>query len=129
MRDLWSLPAIAKWEKSCGKHPTQKPLPLLGRIILASTKENEWILDPFCGSSTTGVATSLLNRQFLGLDREEKFLILSKKRREEIDDWAKRREYLGKMAKFCCEGFEKMWEVSEKKTYYGADIPLEAMGD
>ena len=40
MRDLWSLPAIAKWEKSCGKHPTQKPLPLLARIILASTKEN-----------------------------------------------------------------------------------------
>ena len=38
MRDLWTLPAIAKWEKSCGKHPTQKPLPLLARIILASTK-------------------------------------------------------------------------------------------
>ena len=53
MRDVWTLPAIAKWEKSCGKHPTQKPLPLLARIILASTKENDWILDPFSGSSTT----------------------------------------------------------------------------
>lgn len=129
MRDVWTLPAIAKWEKSCGKHPTQKPLPLLGRIILASTKENSWILDPFAGSSTTGIAASLLNRRFLGLDREEDFLILSKKRREEIDDLAKRREYLGKMVKFCSGGFEKMWEVSEKKPYYGTDIPLEAMDD
>ena len=129
MRDVWTLPAIAKWEKSCGKHPTQKPLPLLGRIILASTKEHDWILDPFCGSSTTGVAASLLNRRFLGLDREEDFLILSRKRREEIDDWAKHREYLGKMAKFCSGRLDQIEQVSEKLSYYGADIPLEAMGD
>jgi len=63
MRDVWTLPAIAKWEKSCGKHPTQKPLPLLARIILASTKENDWILDPFTGSSTTGIAANLLGRR------------------------------------------------------------------
>lgn len=64
MRDLWSLPAIAKWEKSCGKHPTQKPLPLLARIILASTTPAAWILDPFTGASTTGIASSLLDRRF-----------------------------------------------------------------
>ena len=44
MKDVWPFPAIANWEKSCGKHPTQKPLPLLSRIILASTKHNAWIL-------------------------------------------------------------------------------------
>jgi len=65
MQDVWELPAVAKWEKNCGKHPTQKPLSLLTRIILASTKENAWILDPFTGSSTTGIAANLANRKFL----------------------------------------------------------------
>ena len=63
MKDVWKLPAIAKWEKEFGKHPTQKPLPLLTRIILASSKENDWILDPFCGSSTTGIAANILDRK------------------------------------------------------------------
>jgi site-specific DNA-methyltransferase (adenine-specific) len=53
MKDVWKLPAISPWEKSCGKHPTQKPLSVLTRLILASTKPNAWILDPFTGSSTT----------------------------------------------------------------------------
>ena len=48
---------------------------------------------------------------------------------EEIDDWAKRREYLGKMAKFCSGRLDQIEQVSEKLSYYGADIPLEAMGD
>lgn len=86
MTDVWHLPAIAKWEKSCGKHPTQKPLSLLCRIILASTKPGAWILDPFTGSSTTGIAANLLGRKFLGLDQELGFLELSKKRRIEIED-------------------------------------------
>lgn len=86
MRDVWHLPAIAPWEKSCGKHPTQKPLALLTRIILASTKKNAWILDPFTGSSTTGIAANLINRRFLGIDREEEFLIISKKRKFEIEN-------------------------------------------
>ncbi len=100
MRDLWSLPAIAKWEKSCGKHPTQKPLPLLARIILASTKENDWILDPFTGSSTTGIAANLLNRKFMGIDQEEEFLELSIRRREEIKDKEIRKKYLEKIMKY-----------------------------
>lgn len=84
MRDVWNLPAIAPWEKSCGKHPTQKPLPLLARIILASTRERAWILDPFAGSSTTGIAANLLNRRFLGIEREENFLEISRSRKIEI---------------------------------------------
>ena len=85
MTEVWRLPAIAKWEKSCGKHPTQKPLCVLSRIILASTKPGAWILDPFAGSSTTGIAANLLDRRFLGSAREEEFVAMSKARREEIE--------------------------------------------
>lgn len=85
MTDVWRLPAIGRWEKSCGKHPTQKPLALLTRIILASTNTNDWILDPFAGSSTTGIAANLCGRRFLGIEKETDFAVLSKARREEID--------------------------------------------
>lgn len=84
MQDVWELPAIAKWEKSCTKHPTQKPLSVLTRLILASTKQNAWILDPFAGSSTTGIAANLANRRFLGIEKEAKFLEISKARKQEI---------------------------------------------
>ncbi len=83
MTDVWHLSAIARWEKSCGKHPTQKPLSVLSRIILASTHKNAWILDPFTGSSTTGIAANLLGRRFLGIDKEEEYLILSRNRKKE----------------------------------------------
>lgn len=86
MTDVWRLPAIAPWEKSCGKHPTQKPLGLLSRIIMASTEPGAWVLDPFAGSSTTGIAANLLGRKFLGIEREEAFAAISKARREEIEN-------------------------------------------
>jgi site-specific DNA-methyltransferase (adenine-specific) len=86
MKDVWKLPAIAPWEKSCGKHPTQKPLSVLTRIILCSTKPGAWILDPFTGSSTTGIAANLLNRRFLGIDQEREYLEISKKRKLEIEN-------------------------------------------
>ena len=115
MRDLWSLPAIARWEKSCGKHPTQKPLPLLARIILASTKEGAWILDPFTGSSTTGIAASLLNRNFLGIDQEEEFLELSKARRIEIDDKETRLSYREKIIKCSNKALKKISELNSSR--------------
>ncbi len=86
MKDVWKLPAIAPWEKKCGKHPTQKPLSVLTRLILASTQPNAWILDPFTGSSTTGIAANLANRRFLGIDMEEDFLKISACRRMAIED-------------------------------------------
>jgi len=86
MTDVWRLPAIAPWEKTCTKHPTQKPLGLLSRIIMASTEPGAWILDPFAGSSTTGIAANLLGRRFLGIEQEEEFAAISKARREEIED-------------------------------------------
>ncbi len=86
MTDVWRLPAIGRWEKSCGKHPTQKPLSLLTRIILASTKEGDWILDPFSGSSTTGIAANLCGRRFAGIEQSEDFCEMSKARREELEN-------------------------------------------
>ena len=97
MTDVWHLPAIARWEKSCGKHPTQKPLALLVRMVLASTTPGAWVLDPFAGSGTTGVAASLSGRRFLGIEQEEAFLSLARARREEIDDSAVRAAYCGKI--------------------------------
>lgn len=85
MKDVWKLPAIAPWEKSCTKHPTQKPLSILTRLILASTKPHAWILDPFTGSSTTGIAANLANRRFVGIDKEEQYLEISKNRKLEIE--------------------------------------------
>lgn len=124
MRDVWTLPAIAKWEKSCGKHPTQKPLPLLARIILASTKENDWILDPFAGSSTTGIAASLLGRRFLGIDQETGFLELSKARREEIENPRIRQNYREKILKYSDKPIRGIVEIREDSPYFGLDLPF-----
>lgn len=99
MTDVWQLPAIGRWEKSCGKHPTQKPLSILARIIQASTKQNAWILDPFSGSATTGIAACLLGRKYLGLEIEENFLMIGRQRREEIENLSIRENYLERLAK------------------------------
>lgn len=98
MTDVWCLPSIARWEKSCGKHPTQKPLSVLSRAILASTRRNAWILDPFTGSSTTGIAANLAGRRFLGIDEEADFLSLSERRKHEIENLEKASEYRKKIA-------------------------------
>ena len=84
MKDVWTTSLTKPSEKRCGKHPTQKPLEILERIILASTKENDLILDPFCGSSTTGISATKLNRRYIGIDNEKKYLDLSIRRYEEI---------------------------------------------
>ena len=124
MRDVWTLPAIAKWEKTCGKHPTQKPLPLLGRIIMASTKPNDWILDPFTGASTTGIAANLFDRRFLGIDKEENFLQISKKRRIELDNYTIRQQYKYNINKYSNVPLKPIWEIHEPKIYYGIDLPV-----
>ncbi|NMC67298.1 MAG: site-specific DNA-methyltransferase [Spirochaetales bacterium] len=80
MKTVWTIAPPSEEEKTFGKHPTQKPLMLLERIILASTKENEIIFDPFSGSSTTGLAAIKLNRSFVGCELEDEFINLSIKR-------------------------------------------------
>lgn len=87
MKTVWTIPAPNGEEKKFGKHPTQKPIRLLERIILASTKEDDIIFDPFSGSSTTGLAAIKLNRRFVGCELEEEFIELSIRRiKKFIDD-------------------------------------------
>jgi site-specific DNA-methyltransferase (adenine-specific) len=85
MRSVWAMGTSKSIEKKFGKHPTQKPEDLLKRIVLASTNKGDLILDPFTGSSTTGIAAYLLGRHFIGVDTDPKFLDLSIKRFEELD--------------------------------------------
>lgn len=80
MRSVWSIPPPAKKEKEFGKHPTQKPEKLLERIILTCTKEGDLVLDPFCGSGTTGVAAVRFNRGFIGIDQNSDYLEIALKR-------------------------------------------------
>lgn len=84
MTDVWRIPFLSSWEMKCGKHPTQKPLRLLYRIILASTHQGDTILDPFAGSCTTGIAANLLDRKFIGIDQSKDFLDYGIRRKLEI---------------------------------------------
>ena len=80
MRSVWSITTPRPEEKVFGNHPTQKPIELLDRVIEASTDKGDLILDPFTGSSTTGVVAVRRGRKFIGIDMEKEFLDLSVKR-------------------------------------------------
>ena len=82
MKDVWETSLTKPSEKKCGKHPTQKPIELLEKIILASTDEGDLILDPFNGSGTTGIVASRLNRKYIGIEKEKEYLDLTIKRKE-----------------------------------------------
>ena len=85
MRSVWSIPTPSPSEKEFGKHPTQKPLALLRRIVAASTKKGDIIFDPFNGGGTTGVAaTQLGDRKYIGCDIDKKFIDLTIQRYEAI---------------------------------------------
>ena len=98
MSDVWRIPFISSWEMKLGKHPTQKPLRLLYRIILASTREGETVLDPFAGSCTTGIAANLLGRKFVGIDQSQEFLDYGIRRKHEIEESSKAEWILKKMS-------------------------------
>ncbi len=101
MRSVWAIGTPKSIEKTFGKHPTQKPISLLKRIVLASTKSRDRILDPFTGSSTTGLAAYLYGREFVGIDNQKEYLGLSVKRFELLAENLKRRRYtLGKTGNF-----------------------------
>ena len=84
MRSVWSAHTPKSEEKIYGKHPTQKPLSLLDRIVSSSTNPDEIIVDPFTGSSTTGISAARLNRKFIGIDTEGEYLDVSTKRYKDI---------------------------------------------
>ena len=82
MKDVWESSLTKPSEKKCGKHPTQKPIEILEKIILSSTDEGDLILDPFNGSGTTGIVASRLNRKYIGIEKEKEFLDLTIRRKE-----------------------------------------------
>lgn len=85
MRSVWAINTPQKIEKKFGKHPTQKPEELLRRVVLASTNKGDLILDPFTGSSATGLIAYLYGRKFIGIDTEKEYLDLSIKRFEDLE--------------------------------------------
>ncbi len=80
LSSVWRIPSVPNKEKLHGYHPTQKPLRLVGRALLASTCEGDLVFDPFCGSGTTGVAAKELGRFFVGAELEEEFCDLAARR-------------------------------------------------
>ena len=123
MTDVWRLPAIAPWEKSCGKHPTQKPLALLTRIILACTDKSAWVLDPFAGSSTTGIAANLVGRRFLGIEKESEFVEMSRRRRQEIDNFETYGDYRSRIKDIAhIENYEHSCLACEEEPF--DDLPF-----
>ena len=97
MRSVWSIALTKKSEKRHGKHPTQKPEALLERVILSSTNEGDIVLDPFCGSGTTGAVAVRHNRRFIGIDMDNEFL--EDLTRPRIEDEIRAREALSKAQK------------------------------
>ena len=84
MKDVWTGSLTKPSEKTEGKHPTQKPEYLLERIVLASTEDGQIILDPFCGSGTTGVEALKYGRKFVGIEINEEYMAISKRRLERV---------------------------------------------
>jgi len=74
MRSVWTITTPGKNEKRHGKHPTQKPEALLDRIVRASTSPGDVVLDPFCGSGTTGVMAIRHGRSFIGIDMSKDYM-------------------------------------------------------
>lgn len=80
MRSVWHIPLTPQSEKISGRHPTQKPIELMKRIVVASSKPGDIILDPFNGSGSTGVAALSLGRKYIGIEKEKEYVELTKKR-------------------------------------------------
>ncbi len=80
MRSVWYIPLTPLEEKKLGKHPTQKPLEVMRRIVLSSSNKGDLVLDPFVGSGTTGVVAKKYERNFIGIDIEKNFCELAQKR-------------------------------------------------
>ena len=124
MTDVWRLPAIGRWEKSCGKHPTQKPLALLTRIILACTDEGDWVMDPFSGSGTTGIAANLCGRRFCGIEREEEFCRMAMARREEIENLRIKADLRNHIADLRILGSEPMQDMFANEPTTSGMLPF-----
>ena len=85
-KDVWESSLTKPSEKKCGKHPTQKPMAILEKLILASTDEGDLILDPFNGSGTTGIVANKLKRKYIGIDKEKEYLDLTINRFDKLKE-------------------------------------------
>lgn len=90
MKSVWKMAAPGAEEKTFGRHPTQKPLALLERIIAACTQPGDTVLDPFAGSATTGVAALKLGRSFIGVEADREHLRLAERRLRAIESKVQR---------------------------------------
>ncbi len=86
MRNMWEIPLTPRSERKHGKHPSQKPVAVIHRIILAGTNEGDLILDPFSGSGTTAVVAEQQNRKWIMIEKNEEYNQIAKMRIDEISD-------------------------------------------
>jgi modification methylase len=89
VRSDWTLPLCTGEERLKGRdgkklHPTQKPEALLARVILSSSRVDDLVLDPFCGTGTTGAVAKHLGRRFVGFEREPAYIKAAEKRIAEV---------------------------------------------
>jgi site-specific DNA-methyltransferase (adenine-specific) len=91
MKTVWTMSAPRREEKAFGKHPTQKPIALIERCLLASTNEHDLVLDAFLGSGTTAIACIRSNRNFIGIELDLHHLALAKTRTDRtiVEIWLK----------------------------------------
>lgn len=80
LRDVWTISPPPPREKTHGRHPTQKPIALLERILIAASTPGAIVVDPFCGSGSTGVAARMLGRRFIGCDLDGGYVALAARR-------------------------------------------------
>lgn len=86
MRSVWTIPTPKPAEKIFGKHPTQKPLALLDRIIRAASEPGDIVLDPFIGSGTTAVAAKPLGRKCIGIEQSQDYLSVAVQRLASVQE-------------------------------------------
>ncbi len=80
MRNMWDIPMTPRSEKSFGKHPSQKPIEVIERLVMCCTNPGDFVVDPFCGSGTVPLVSKKNNRYYLGIDINPEYIELAQKR-------------------------------------------------
>jgi len=83
LRNLWDVPTTPSGERRCGKHPSQKPIAILERLIIGASNKNDIIIDPFSGSGTTPLVAKNLDRKFIAIDNDKSYCQIILKRLKE----------------------------------------------
>ncbi len=118
MRNVWNIPTTPKREKYFTNHPTQKPIELLYRCIISSTKENDLVFDPFCGSATTGEVCIKNNRRFIGVEKEKGYIMEAQERLEYAEFKAKPFvKWAGGKSQLINVLFDKLPDMEQIDTY------------